>query len=77
VDFGSLCYFLPPIQFPVDSKVKRHLLSTPLHAVTDTSQQGTDIVKVKNQLDVTKYAVLLPRHVSGTNISIISITIDK
>jgi hypothetical protein len=25
-----------------------------------------DIVKVRNQLDATKYAVLLPQHVSGT-----------
>jgi hypothetical protein len=28
-------------------------------------------VKVKNQLDATKYAVLLPQHVSGTNMPII------
>jgi hypothetical protein len=28
-----------------------------------------DKVKLKNQLDVTKYAVLLPQHVSGTNMS--------
>jgi hypothetical protein len=28
-------------------------------------------VKVKNQLDTIKYAVLLPQHVSGTNMPII------
>jgi hypothetical protein len=26
-----------------------------------------EIVKVKNQLDATKYAILLPQHVTGTN----------
>jgi hypothetical protein len=34
-------------------------------------------VKVKNQLDATKYAVLLPQHVSGTNMPIIRSTISK
>jgi hypothetical protein len=34
-------------------------------------------VKVKNQLDATKYAVLLPEHVSGTNMPIIMRTINK
>jgi hypothetical protein len=34
-------------------------------------------VKVKNQLDVTKYAVLLPQHVSGTNMPIIRSKINK
>jgi hypothetical protein len=29
-----------------------------------------DIVTVKNQLDATEYAVLLPQHVSGTNMPI-------
>jgi hypothetical protein len=33
--------------------------------------------KVKNQLDTTKYAVLLPQHVSGTNMPIIRSTINK
>jgi hypothetical protein len=34
--------------------------------------QNTEIlVKVKNQLDATKYAALLPQHVSGTNMPII------
>jgi hypothetical protein len=36
-----------------------------------------DIVKVKNQLEATKYAVLLPQHVSGTNMPIIRSTINK
>jgi hypothetical protein len=35
------------------------------------------IVKVKNQLNATKYAVLLPQHVSGTNMPIIRSTINK
>jgi hypothetical protein len=35
------------------------------------------VVKVTNQLDATKYAVLLPQHVSGTNIPIIRSTINK
>jgi hypothetical protein len=35
------------------------------------------LVKIKNQLDATKYAVLLPQHVSGTNIPIIRSTINK
>jgi hypothetical protein len=34
-------------------------------------------VKVKNELSATKYAVLLPQHVSGTNMPIIMSTIDK
>jgi hypothetical protein len=34
-------------------------------------------VKVKNQIDATKYAVLLPQHVSGTNMPIIKSTISK
>jgi hypothetical protein len=34
-------------------------------------------MKVKNQLDATKYAVLLPQHVSGTNMPIIRSTINK
>jgi hypothetical protein len=34
-------------------------------------------VKVKNQLDATKYAVLLPQHVSGTNVPIIRNTMNK
>jgi hypothetical protein len=34
-------------------------------------------VKVKKQIDATKYAVLLPQHVSGTNMPIISSTISK
>jgi hypothetical protein len=29
------------------------------------------MMKAKNQLDATKYAVLLPQHVSGTNMPII------
>jgi hypothetical protein len=36
-----------------------------------------DIVKVKNRLDATKYAVLLPQHVSGTNMPIIRSTISE
>jgi hypothetical protein len=36
-----------------------------------------DIVKVENQLDATKYAVLLPQHVSGTNMPIIRSTISE
>jgi hypothetical protein len=35
------------------------------------------MMKVKNQLDATKYAVLLPQHVSGTNMPIISSAINK
>jgi hypothetical protein len=35
------------------------------------------ILKVKNQLDATKYAVLLPQHVSGTNMPIIRSTISE
>jgi hypothetical protein len=35
------------------------------------------IVKVKNQLVATKYAVLLPQHVSGTNMPIIRSTINE
>jgi hypothetical protein len=35
------------------------------------------VVKVQNQLDETKYAVLLPQHVSGTNMPIIRSTISK
>jgi hypothetical protein len=31
-------------------------------------------VKVKNRLDATKYVVLLPQHVSGTNMPIIRST---
>jgi hypothetical protein len=34
-------------------------------------------VKVKNQPDVTKDAVLLPQHVSGTNMPIIRSKISK
>jgi hypothetical protein len=34
-------------------------------------------VKVNNQLDATKYAVLLPQHVSGTNMPIIRNIINK
>jgi hypothetical protein len=34
-------------------------------------------MKVKNRLDATKYAVLLPQHVSGTNMPIISSTISE
>jgi hypothetical protein len=37
----------------------------------------SDIVKVKNQLDATKYAVLLSQHVSGTNMPIIRSTISE
>jgi hypothetical protein len=36
-----------------------------------------DTVQVKNQLDATKYAVLLPQHVSGTNMPIIRSIINK
>jgi hypothetical protein len=38
-----------------------------------TSHEG----KVKNHLDATKYAVLLPQHVSGTNIPIIRSTTSE
>jgi hypothetical protein len=34
-------------------------------------------MKVKNQLDATKYAVLLPQHVLGTNMPIIRSIISK
>jgi hypothetical protein len=34
-------------------------------------------VKVKNQLDAKKYAVLLPQHVSGTNMPIIRSTFNE
>jgi hypothetical protein len=34
-------------------------------------------VKIKNQIDATKYAVLLPQRVSGTNMPIIRSTINK
>jgi hypothetical protein len=36
-----------------------------------------DMVKVKNRLDATKYVVLLPQHVSGTNMPIIRSTISE
>jgi hypothetical protein len=36
--------------------------------------QFPNVMKVKNQLDATKYAVLLPQHVSGTNMPIIRST---
>jgi hypothetical protein len=36
-----------------------------------------NIVKVKNQPDASKYAVLLPQRVSGTNMPIIRSTINK
>jgi hypothetical protein len=39
--------------------------------------KGLYIVKVKNQIDATKYSVLLPQHVSGTNMPIIRSTINK
>jgi hypothetical protein len=35
------------------------------------------LVTVKNQPDATKYAVLLPQHVSGTNMPIIRSTISE
>jgi hypothetical protein len=34
-------------------------------------------MKKKNQLDATKYSVVLPQHVSGTNMPIIRSTINK
>jgi hypothetical protein len=37
---------------------------------------NTNMVTVKNQPDATKYAVLLPQHVSGTNMPIIRSTIN-
>jgi hypothetical protein len=36
-----------------------------------------DIVKVKKKINTTKYAVLLPQPVSGTNMPIIRSTITK
>jgi hypothetical protein len=41
------------------------------------SKKMATLVKIKNQLDATKYAVLLPQHVSGTNMPIIVSTINK
>jgi hypothetical protein len=35
------------------------------------------MLKVKNQLDVTKYVVLLPQHVLGTNMPIIRSAINE
>jgi hypothetical protein len=40
-------------------------------------KSALNIMKVKNQPDVTKYAGLLPQHVSGTNMPIIRSTINK
>jgi hypothetical protein len=37
----------------------------------------SDMRKVKNKLVATKYAVLLPQHVSDTNMPIIRSTINK
>jgi hypothetical protein len=39
-------------------------------------EEEEDIVKEKNQIHSTKYAVLLPQHVSGTNMPIIRSTIN-
>jgi hypothetical protein len=36
-----------------------------------------DTVKVMNQIDVTKWAVLLPQHVAGTSMPIIRSTISE
>jgi hypothetical protein len=39
--------------------------------------RASQTVKVKNQLDATKYAVLLSQHVSGTNMPIIRSAINN
>jgi hypothetical protein len=41
-----------------------------------TSMVNKMKVKVKNQLDATNYAVLLPQHVSGTDMPIIGGTVN-
>jgi hypothetical protein len=51
--------------------------SWPVPGIEPSWYEQSITVKVRNQLDATKYAVLLPQHVSGTTMAFIRSIINK